>query len=92
MFYCPNKVAYKSLEVETYSGYKADERPVQFTFQGSVYEVKDILDRWYEGGQISGRPTIHYFRVRTTTDRIFLLRHHPPRNRWEIQVTAQNLI
>ncbi len=91
MFYCPKNVAYRAIEMQTYSGYKADERPVQFTYEGSQYRVKDILDRWYEGGQISGRPILHYFKVRTTDDRIFLLRHHPPMNRWEIQVSSQHL-
>ena len=35
------------LEVECYSGMKADERPLRFRLDGHECLVKDILDQWY---------------------------------------------
>ena len=44
------------LRVETYSGYKADERPVRFELKGRKLEVTQVLDRWYG-------PDYSYFRI-----------------------------
>lgn len=49
-------MSYEKIAVECYSGHKANERPVAFTFQGRHWEVAEILDRWYEGGIEAGRP------------------------------------
>ena len=35
------------LEVDCYSGRKADERPVRFRLDGRQYLVEEVLDRWY---------------------------------------------
>ena len=48
------------LRVETYSGYKADERPVRFEWKGRKLEVTQVLDRWYG-------PDYSYFRMWPTT-------------------------
>jgi hypothetical protein len=36
----------KHVQVETYSGYKADERPVRVTIDGRAQEVAEVEDRW----------------------------------------------
>jgi hypothetical protein len=33
------------LDVECYSGHKADERPVRFTLEGEQYFVEAVLDQ-----------------------------------------------
>ena len=35
------------LEVDCYSGRKADERPVRFRLGGREYLVEAVLDQWY---------------------------------------------
>ena len=35
------------LEVDCYSGPKADERPVRFRLQARQYFIEDVLDQWY---------------------------------------------
>jgi hypothetical protein len=35
------------VEVDCYSGYKADERPVRFRLDGREYLVEELLDQWY---------------------------------------------
>jgi hypothetical protein len=37
---------YKQIQVECYSGYKANERPVAFAYRGRHWEVSEISDRW----------------------------------------------
>jgi hypothetical protein len=41
-------VDYEPVQIECYSGYRSNERPIAFTFQGCRQEVSEILDRWYE--------------------------------------------
>ena len=65
----------ETIAVESYSGYKVNERPKAFTFQGRRWEVSEIVDRWYEGDLQPGRPQIDYFKVRTVEGNVFLLRY-----------------
>jgi len=74
----------EQIEVECYSGYKANERPVAFTYQGRRREVKEIIDRWYEGGLEPGRPAIDYFKIKTTDDQVFILRYLSLFDVWSI--------
>ncbi|MEN6319831.1 MAG: hypothetical protein ABFD82_13890 [Syntrophaceae bacterium] len=76
---------YERIEVECYSGYKVNERPVAFTYQGRRYEVAEIIDRWYEGGTNPTRPEIDYFKVKITDGEVFLLRYVSLLDVWSIR-------
>jgi hypothetical protein len=71
--------------VECYSGYKANELPVAFTFQEQRWKIAEIVDRWYEGDIEAGRSDVDYFKVRTTGGNIFLLRYLSLFDSWSIQ-------
>jgi hypothetical protein len=73
---------YEKIQIECYSGYKANERPVAFTYRDRRWEVAEIVDRWYEGGLDPASPQVNYFKVRTTDGSIFLLRY--VFDEWEI--------
>jgi len=77
---------YEKIQVECYSGYKANERPVAFTYQGRRWEVKEIIDRWYEGDIESTRPETNYFKVKTTEGQVFLLRYLSLFDAWSIGI------
>ena len=77
---------FEQIEVECYSGYKANERPAAFTYQGRRHEVAEIIDRWYEGGLDPGRPEINYFKVKTSEGQVFLLRYLSLFDAWSIQI------
>jgi len=79
-------MTYERIKVECYSGYKANERPVAFIFQGSRREVQEIIDRWYEGGPAANLPEIDYFKVRTADGQVFILRYQSLFDAWSIQV------
>ena len=73
----------KSVTVECYSGYKANERPVAFVFQGERLEISEILDRWYEGGIEPDRPIVDYFKVRADGE-VFILGYEPETDEWSV--------
>ncbi|MHC4453106.1 MAG: hypothetical protein ACYSWS_00235 [Planctomycetota bacterium] len=50
-----------SITVSTYAGYKADERPLDFVFEGKKYKIKDIVYQTCEediSGGLSRRYTV----------------------------------
>lgn len=75
---------YEKVEVECWSGYKANERPVAFVYHGRRHEIAEILDRWYEGGITPSRPQIDYFKVRTRDGAVFFLRYLSLFDTWSI--------
>jgi len=77
---------YTEIEVECYSGFKANERPVAFTYQGQRREIMEILDRWYEGDLDSSRPIINYFKVKAADGNVFFLRYHSGLDAWSLCV------
>lgn len=56
------------VRVESYSGYKADQRPLCFYLRDRKYQVEEVLDQWY-GLEDT------YFRVRAEDGNIYILRH-----------------
>ena len=56
------------LAVETYSGYKADERPVRFELKGRKFQIVRVLDQWYG-------PDYCYFRIVADDGNTYVLRH-----------------
>ncbi|MDZ7721797.1 MAG: cytoplasmic protein [candidate division KSB1 bacterium] len=73
---------WERIQVERYSGSKANEAPTALVFQDRRVKITDIQDRWYEGGLDSSRPALYYFKVRTTDDEIYLLRYDPLFDKW----------
>lgn len=73
---------FKEIQVECYSGFKANERPVAFTYQGGRLAILEVTDRWYEGGLDSGRAVVDYFRVKTADGRTWLLRYQAETDSW----------
>ena len=70
------------IEVECYSGHRANERPVAFTLRDRRFEIERIVDRWYEGGLDPGRPELQYFKIATTEGQLFLLRYNTLFDAW----------
>lgn len=55
------------LIVESYSGRKADERPVRFWLDEKLYLVEDLLDQWYAPEHI-------FYKLRADDGKIYILR------------------
>jgi hypothetical protein len=66
------------VHVETYSGYKANERPLRFHLDEDIYEIAAVEDRWQD-------PHAEYFKVRTTDGKRYLLRYDEQADEWTLQ-------
>ena len=77
---------FELIEVEAYSGHRLNERPLSFVFRGKIHEVREVRDRWHEGGQEPGTPQLSYFKVITTEGQEFLLRYNSPFDAWAILI------
>lgn len=66
-----------SIKVQTYSGYKADERPTSFTLEDRRFEVRGILDQW-QGADHA------YFKLIADDSNLYIIRHDTDADEWEI--------
>lgn len=66
-----------SITVQTYSGYKADERPVSFTVANKTFQVREILDQW-QGMDHT------YFKLIADDGNLYIIRHDKESDEWEM--------
>jgi hypothetical protein len=66
------------IHVTAYSGYKANERPRDFTVDEDLYKIIEVEDPWYE-------PKAMYFRVPTTEGKRYILRCDESEDEWTLQ-------
>lgn len=68
-----------NVQVECYSGWKAEERPLRFRGDGHEYVVEEVLDQWYGPEDI-------FFKVRADDGNLYLLRHQTsvPDGEWDL--------
>ena len=67
------------VQVECYSGRKADERPIRFRLDEHPYAVEQVLDQWYG-------PEHVFFKVRADDGNLYILRHQTsvPDGDWDL--------
>jgi hypothetical protein len=66
------------IDVDAYSGYKANEHPRQFELDEDIFEIEAVESRWRS-------PEAEYFKVRTITGKHYLLRHDETKDQWTLQ-------
>ncbi|MBD3223202.1 MAG: hypothetical protein GF313_00620 [Caldithrix sp.] len=71
-------------EVDSYAGYRGEERPVAIYYQQEKWVIETIIDQWFEGPLTAGKPSYRYFKVRTIKDRIFILRYNTSLHIWSV--------
>jgi hypothetical protein len=79
------------IEVECYSGYKADEHPVSFSFNGFRFRIEEIIDRWHQAGSEPGAAAAEYFKVRTNDNKQCILKHEITPDRWFIWIKGESI-
>jgi hypothetical protein len=67
------------VQVECYSAYKAEERPVRFRIDDYQYKIEEVLDQWY-GTEDA------WYKVRAHDGNIYILRRRTsiPDGAWEL--------
>ncbi|HHT9136916.1 MAG TPA: hypothetical protein ACFYEK_06660 [Candidatus Wunengus sp. YC60] len=68
------------IQVSTYSGYKADERPLRFVFKGKTYTIKEIINQTYE--EAPGKWLRSVYDIKTDEGLTFKLFHDENQDRW----------
>ena len=71
------------VHVSTYSGYKADERPLAFTFKEKRHKIKEILSQVYE--EISGKGLRRRYTIKTDEGLTFKLFYEENQDRWFLE-------
>jgi hypothetical protein len=66
------------VEVEAYSGYRADERPLRFRLGDRWHVIEEVVDRWYD-------PDAVYFRIRSDDGAMYILRHLDGSDLWTLE-------
>jgi hypothetical protein len=68
----------KTIHVESYAGYRADERPLRLRLEQEVLEIAEVEDRWYSPGET-------YFRIVVANGDHYVLRHLEAQDVWSIE-------
>ena len=74
----------KKIEVEAYSGYKANERPLYFLLDERRLRVQNIIDRWYGVEH-------DYFKVVAEDGKVYLLKWHRSLDLWFVEKILERL-
>lgn len=82
---------YVLIQVEAYCGYRANERPLAFVWNGQRHEIEEIIDRWYQGGVSARDQKLDYFKVRTRDGQKYILRYNSLFDTWSVLATDQVL-
>lgn len=67
------------IRVECYSGYRGEQEPRAIRCGSRRITVVEILDRWLA-------PDHRYFKVKGDDDAVYVLRHDPSADEWELTV------
>ena len=67
-----------TIEVQCYSGYKADEKPVAFVLDGRKLMVEKIIDRWRS-------PEFEYFKVIADDGKGYVLKNDYRKGGWALE-------
>ena len=71
------------IQVSTYSGYKADERPLEFTFEGKKHTIKEITNQTYE--ETPGKWIRRVYDIKTDEGLTFKLFYDENQERWFLE-------
>lgn len=67
-----------TVEVQSHSGFKADEHPLRFRLGERWLTVEEVVDRWYD-------PDAVYFKVRAEDESTYILRHVEGSEVWTLE-------
>jgi len=77
---------FEVIRVDTYNGFKSNEKPSSFIFQGKRWRIAEIIDRWYDSGIKAGRQKYDYFKILTDAGQQFILRYNEKYDSWAVKI------
>ncbi len=75
----------KKIKVETYSGYKYDERPRSFIYKNKKYKVKRIIENHYEESE-QEKSFFNVFTVETDNKKEFKIYYDKESDEWFLNI------
>jgi len=72
------------IEVVCYAGYRAEEKPLKFTYKAREFHIQKIPARSVEES-FADRHTVYRFRVLCTTGETFSLLFAPGEDQWYLE-------
>ncbi len=72
------------IEVNAYSGYKANERPLSFLYRQEKIEVEEVMDKWY--GVESD-----YFKIRANDGKVYLIKWNRILDVWTLEKMIESV-
>jgi hypothetical protein len=75
----------KVIQVDCYSGYKANERPINFTVRGRRLMVEEIIDRWYGINH-------SYFKILANDQKIYFIKYDQDEDLWTLEKITDSKI
>lgn len=79
------------VKVISHAGYKADEYPRCFYLDQIRFDIVEILDRWYQGDLNPDFPPAGYFKVKTTDDKVYILKNDCNSGNWFLWIRGEKL-
>lgn len=79
------------IRVECYSGNKADEEPVRFSLHDMNFEIREIIDRWYQADTNAEFPPARYFKVEASDGKHYMLKHLLDQDQWYLWVKGETV-
>src|SRR5512138_1559687 len=70
------------IQVQCYAGAKADETPIRFVWEQQTITVGEVLDRWHQVESTPEWPRADYFKVQSTDNKMYLLKHDLESDQW----------
>ena len=68
------------IEVTSYAGYKGEERPLRFIFDGKEYKVREIMESSYQADPEMGLR--REFKLKTEENLIFHIYYDEEKDAW----------
>ena len=79
------------VKVECYSGYRSDEYPACFYLNNFCFEIREIIDQWYQGDLNPDYPPANYFKVKTNDKKIYILKHDEHSDKWFLWIHGESM-
>ncbi|TVL99040.1 MAG: hypothetical protein CV087_19620 [Candidatus Brocadia sp. WS118] len=71
------------IPVHAYSGYKSNERPLSFVFEGNTHKIKKIISHTYE--EIPGKGRRRMYAVKTDEGLTYKLLYDENQGQWLLE-------
>jgi hypothetical protein len=79
------------IKIECFSGYIMDEYPKYFYLDNLRFEIKEIQDRWYQGDLNPNFPAADYFKVYTSDEKYYILKHETKNDNWYLLISGESI-